>query len=74
MDRELLSEEDTFLWLSRGDLKEGTESDITAAQDQALQTKYHVTKILPTATDGRCQQFDGTVEHIVSICSLLAKE
>ena len=44
MDRKLISEEDTFLWLSRGDLKEETE--ITAAQDQALQTKYHATKIL----------------------------
>ena len=26
MDRQLISEEDTFLWLLRGDLKEETES------------------------------------------------
>jgi hypothetical protein len=37
--RQLISEEDTFLWLSKGDLKAETESEIVAAQDQALQTK-----------------------------------
>ena len=40
IDRQLISEEDTFLWLSKGDLKAETESEIVAAQDQALQTKY----------------------------------
>jgi hypothetical protein len=56
-----------FLWLSRGELKADTESEIIAAQDQALQTKYHTTKILQTETDSKCrlcQQFDETVEHI----------
>jgi len=33
----------TFPWLSRGDLKAETESDIIAAQDQVLQTKYSIT-------------------------------
>jgi len=46
MDRQLISEEDTFLWLSRGDLKGDTGREITAAQDQALQTEYNATKIL----------------------------
>ena len=40
MDRQLISEEDTFLWLSKGDLKAETESEIVAAQHQALNTKY----------------------------------
>jgi hypothetical protein len=40
MDRQLISEEDTFLWLSKGDVKAETESEIVAAQDQALNTKY----------------------------------
>jgi hypothetical protein len=40
IDRQLISEEETFLWLSKGDLKAETESEIVAAQDQALQTKY----------------------------------
>jgi hypothetical protein len=44
MDGQLISEEDTFLWLSRGDLKGENESEIIAAQDLALQTKYHATK------------------------------
>jgi hypothetical protein len=39
IDRQLISEEDTFLWLKKGDLKAATESEIVAAQDQALQTK-----------------------------------
>ena len=38
-DRQLISEEDTFLWLSKGDLKAEAESEIAAAQDQALNTK-----------------------------------
>ena len=39
MDRQLISKEDTFLWLLKGDLKAETESEIVAAQDQALNTK-----------------------------------
>ena len=34
MDRQLIGEEDTFLWLSKGDLKAETDSEIVAAQDQ----------------------------------------
>jgi hypothetical protein len=37
--RQLINEEDTLLWLSKGDLKAETKSEIVAAQDQALQTK-----------------------------------
>jgi len=36
IDRELISEEDTFLWLSKGDLKAETESETVALQDQEL--------------------------------------
>ena len=43
MDRQLISEEDTLLWLSKGDLKAETKSEIVAAQDQALNTKYLLT-------------------------------
>ena len=69
MDRQLTGGEDTLLWLSRGDLKGETDSEIIAAQDQALQTKYHATKILQTETDSKCrlcQQSDETLEHIIS--------
>ena len=77
IDRQLIGEEDTFLWVSKGDLKAETESEIVAAQDQALQTKYYATKILNTETFSKCrlcQQFDETVDHIISACAILAKE
>jgi len=48
-----------------------------AAQDQAPQTKYYATKILNTETDSKCklfQQFDETIDHIISACTILAKE
>ena len=76
IDRQLISE-DTFLWLSKGDLKTETESEIVAAQDQALQTKYYAANILNTETDSKCrlfQQFDDTIDHIISACPIMAKE
>ena len=77
IDRHLINEEDTFLWISKGDLKAETESEIVAAQDQALQTKYYATKLLNAETDSKCrlcQQFDETIDHIISACPILAKE
>jgi len=77
IDRQLISEEDTFLWLSKGVIKAETESEIVAAQDQAIQAKYYPTKILNTETDSKCrlcQQFDETIDRIISACPTLAKE
>jgi hypothetical protein len=77
MDRQLISEEDTFLWLSKGDIKAETESKIVAAQDQTLNTKYYATKILHTEMNSKCrlcQQHDETINHITSACPILAKE
>jgi hypothetical protein len=77
LDRQLISEEDMFLWLLKGDLKAETKSEIVAAQDQALQTKYYARKLLNIETDGKCrlcQQFDETIEHIISAFPILAKE
>jgi hypothetical protein len=42
MDRQHTSEEDIFLWLSKGDFKAETESEIVAAQN----TMYYATKLL----------------------------
>ena len=50
-------------------IKAETESEIVAAQDQALQPKYYATKILNTETDSKCrlcQQFDETIDHITT--------
>ena len=77
MDGQLISEEDTFLWPSKGVLKAEKESEIVATQDQALNTKYYATKILHTETDNKCrlcQQHDETIDHIISACPILAKE
>jgi len=53
--RQLISQEDTFLWLSRGDLKGETKSEIIATKEQSFQSKYHATKILQTETDSKCR-------------------
>jgi hypothetical protein len=77
IDRQLINEKDTFFWLSKGDLKAETVSEIVAAQDQAVQTKCYATKILNTETDSKwrlCQQFDETIDYIISACPILAKE
>jgi len=60
-DKQLIIQEDTFLWLLRGDPKAEIESEITAAQNHSLQTIYHAIKILQTDTESRCricQQYD----------------
>ena len=59
------------------DLKSENESEIVAAQDQSLKTEYFATKLLNTETDSKCrlcQQFDETIDHIMSACPILAKE
>jgi hypothetical protein len=64
MDRQLIIKEDTLPWLSRGDLKGKSVSEVIATQDQALKTKYHATKILQTETESKCrlcQQVDETI-------------
>ena len=47
--------EDTLLWLLWGDLKGEAAGEITAAQDEVLQTEYHATKILQTETESKCR-------------------
>jgi hypothetical protein len=50
-----------------------TESEIRAAQEQALQTKYHATKILQTETANEdCQQLYEAMEHVRLACQVLA--
>jgi hypothetical protein len=45
-DRQLIDGEDTFIWLSRGDLKGEAAGEIIEAQNQALQTRYRATNKL----------------------------
>ena len=74
---QLISQEDTFLWLLRGDLKGETESEIIAAQDQALQTTYHATKYYTQKKIAKADSVNNLmrhIEHIISACPILAKE
>ena len=75
-DRQLISEGDMFLWLSR-EVKAQTESQTAAAQNQALQTKYRAIKILEIETYSKrrlCVQFDETIDRVISACPILTKE
>jgi len=55
MDTQLICEEDTFLWVSRGDVKGETECERIAAQDLALQTRYNAIKMLQTEARSNCR-------------------
>jgi hypothetical protein len=46
IDRQVISEEDAFVWLLNGDMTAETESEILKANDQALQHKCHATEVL----------------------------
>lgn len=64
------------MWLSRGDLRVETESEIIAAKYQVLQTKYYVEK-MKTETDSKrrqCQKCDKTIDHIMSVYPVSARE
>jgi len=76
-DRQLIIEDDTLQQLLRRHLKAESESEITAAQFQVLQTKYHTTMILGIETDSRCrlcQQHYELIHHMRSACPILATE
>jgi hypothetical protein len=48
-----------------------------AAPDQALQTKYHATKVVQAEKNSKCRlchQFEETADRIMSACPVLAKE
>ena len=63
-------------WLSKSNLKPATESLITAAQDQALRTKWFEANILKTTSDPlcrRCNKYSENVQHIISGCPELAQ-
>ena len=77
IDLQLISEEDTLLWLSRGYLKAETDSEVTAALYRTLKTKYHAMKILQTERVIKfrlCQKCDETIDYFTSAWPVLEKE
>ncbi len=71
----ITSTEHCYKWLKKVNLKIETEALLTAAQDQALNTKAHKAHILKLGTDPKCRMCGGTDEtitHILSSCPTLA--
>ena len=64
----------THQWLRGTGLKAETEGFIMAAQDQSLFTRNYQSKIAKNGADPKCRfcdQYDETIDHLVSGCSFL---
>ena len=69
-------EEHAYKWMKTTGLKIETEALITAAQEQALNTKQHQAKVLHTTKDPTCRlckSANETVTHILAACPKLAQ-
>ena len=74
---EAVDKEKTWQWLSKCDLKVGTEALICAAQEQSIRTnyvKYHIDKTAENPLCRLCGQKGESVQHIVSACGKLAQK
>ena len=74
---EKVDQEKTWQWLSRGDLKVGTEALLCAAQEQAIRTnymKYHIDKTSESPLCRLCGKKGENVQHITSGCEKLAQK
>ena len=70
----MFTKQSPYKWLKEAGLKVETEALITAAQDQALNTKSNK-KIVKISNDSKCRlckSMDETTEHILSGCQVLA--
>ena len=66
----------TYKWIRNGYMKKETEGLITAAQDQALPTRWrkvNIEKQTGTSKCRMCNEKDETIFHILSECSKLAQ-
>ena len=74
---EKVDKEKTWHWLSRGDLKIGTEALLCAAQEQAIRTnyiQYHIDKTSESPLCRLCGRKGESVQHITSECEKLAQK
>ena len=75
--KEKVHQKKTWQWLSRNDLKVGTEALLCAAQEQAIRTnymKYHIDKISESPLCRLFRKKDESVQHITSRCETLAEK
>jgi len=73
---DLTDDQHAYKWMKTTGLKIETEALITAAQEQALNTKSHQARVLKTSKDARCRlckTADETVTHILTGCSKIAQ-
>jgi hypothetical protein len=76
LDEKLVDKEQSYRRLNFGDIKGETESTIVSAQGQAISTNYFKKKILKEEIESRCRlckEYEETVDHLTSGCSILAK-
>ena len=69
--------EESWNWLSKGDLKRETESLLMAAQEQALNTNSIKKSIYKTSESDKCRMCGSATEsvtHIISQCTVLAQK
>ena len=72
-----VDQEMSFQWMKNTGLKGETEGLITAAQDQALNTRCYSKHIIKQGSTDRCRMCHTqveTVEHIISGCQTLAAD
>ena len=77
LDNDHVGVELSFIWMKHTGLKGETEGLITAAQDQALNTRYYSKHIIKQGTTDRCRMCctqPETMEHNISGCQTLATD
>lgn len=71
-----MERDQTHQWLRSAGLKADTERMVIAAQVKSLATRSNHHKIIKDGTDPKCRmcnQYDETIDHIVSGCHTLAR-
>ena len=77
LGKEYVDIQQSFLWMKHSGPKGETEGLITAAQDQALNTRYYNKDFRKEGHTGTCRMYHSqpeTVEHIISGCQTLATD
>ena len=77
LDKDHIDMQLSFEWMKHTGLKGETEGLITAAQDQALNTRYYSKHIIKQGSTDKCRMCNSqpeTVEHIISGCQSLAAD